>query len=216
MRTFRQSGLLIGLVASAALVLAYVGVKSTDPAALKAIVDGAYPFGPVIFIVLQIIACVITPLSGSTFYLLAEPLFGLRLGFIYLYFGSLIGYVAAFAIGRSLGRPAVIRLIGEDALERFTESSRGMGHTAVLLYGRALLFGLQDVISYVYGLMDIPFGKHLAVTAASVLAQTAIGVVIGRTLSSSSPAIFAAYLVVTVVVIPWAFAAWHRRGVRSN
>lgn len=101
--------------------------------------------------------------------------------------GSLIGASVLYAIARRGGRPLILRLRGalridEPALER--AERRFERHSAwIVLLGR-MVPGLRSVVSLPPGLLRMPFGRYLALTAAGSLAWNLLLIVLGQQLGS--------------------------------
>lgn len=101
--------------------------------------------------------------------------------------GSLIGASALYLIARRGGRPLLLRLRGplrvdQSALDR--AERRFERHSAwIVLLGR-MVPGLRSVVSLPPGLLHMPFGRYLALTAAGSLAWNALLIVLGQLLGS--------------------------------
>ncbi len=101
--------------------------------------------------------------------------------------GSLVGASVLYFIARCGGRPLVLRLRGalrvdEPALER--AERRFERHSArIVLLGR-MVPGLRSIVSLPPGLLRMPFGRYLALTATGSLAWNALLIVLGQQLGS--------------------------------
>ena len=101
--------------------------------------------------------------------------------------GSLVGASVLYFIARRGGRPLVLRLRGalrvdEPALER--AERRFERHSAwIVLLGR-MVPGLRSIVSLPPGLLRMPFGRYLALTATGSLAWNALLIVLGQQLGS--------------------------------
>lgn len=101
--------------------------------------------------------------------------------------GSLIGASALYAVARRGGRPLVLRMRGalrfdEATLDR-AERRFERHSTKVVLLGR-MVPGMRSIVSLPPGLLRMPFGRYLALTAIGSLAWNALLIVIGQQLGS--------------------------------
>ena len=154
--------LLVGLVAAAALV----GVPDAD--ALRAGVAGLGPLGPVVFVLLYA-AATLLPLPKNVITAVAGLLFGLVEGVLLVLPGALLGALAAFGLGRWLGR---------DAVERFTGTR--VARVDALLARRGLVAILVSRLLPVLPFTGINYAAGLtAIRLRDFVLGTAIGIVPG-------------------------------------
>lgn len=101
--------------------------------------------------------------------------------------GSLIGASTLCLIARRGGRPLVLRLrrvlrVDERSLD--LAERRFERHSAwIVLLGR-MVPGLRSLVSLPPGLLRMPFGRYLALTAAGSLAWNALLIALGQQLGS--------------------------------
>lgn len=101
--------------------------------------------------------------------------------------GSLLGASFLYALARRGGRPLLLRMrrvlrIDEAGLER--AEKRFARHSAkVVLLGR-MVPGLRSIVSLPPGLLRMPFGRYLALTAVGSLAWNALLIVAGQQLGA--------------------------------
>lgn len=109
---------------------------------------------PVIFVFLQALQVIISPIPGEVTGFLGGYLFGLRPGFIYSTIGLALGTLAAFWIGRWLGAPIVARYLTSQVIERFRFVMQAEG--AILVFIIYLIPGFpKDIVSYLFGISPI-------------------------------------------------------------
>lgn len=101
--------------------------------------------------------------------------------------GSLAGASALYAIARRGGRPLVLRLRGmlrldEAALHR-AEQRFARHSSKVVLLGR-MVPGLRSIVSLPPGVLRMPFGRYLALTAIGSLAWNALLIGAGQQLGT--------------------------------
>jgi len=111
---------------------------------------------PVIFIGLQALQVIISPIPGELTGILGGYLFGQWVGLLYSTIGLTLGSVVAFAVGRWLGARYVRKLVSADIWHKmdFIVETEG----AILCFIIFLMPGLpKDVTCYLFGLSPMPF-----------------------------------------------------------
>ena len=110
---------------------------------------------PVIFIIIQALQVVISPVPGEATGFLGGYLFGVWLGFIYSTIGLTAGSVGAFGVGRWLGAHFVRNLVSKSAWDRLGFIVEAEG--AILCFIIYLIPGLpKDMVSYLFGISPMP------------------------------------------------------------
>ena len=74
---------------------------------------------PFIFILIQILQVVITPISHYTVSIAGGFIFGLWPGFFYNFIGRVTGTIIAFYLGRFLGRRIIKHLVKEETIKKY-------------------------------------------------------------------------------------------------
>jgi uncharacterized membrane protein YdjX (TVP38/TMEM64 family) len=134
-----------------------------DKAFLKETVEGWGYMGPVVFIVVQALQVIISPIPGEATGLAGGFLFGTALGFIYSTVGLTLGTLACFGIGRWLGATVVQRFVAEHHREKMGFIVEAEG--AILCFILYLIPGFpKDIISYLFGLSPMPFWVFAALS----------------------------------------------------
>jgi len=118
------------------------------------------PYGtlaPLIFIIIQIVQVIITPISHYAVGLAGGFIFGTWRGFLYNWTGRVIGTLIAFYLGRKFGRKIIKRLVKEETLSKYDK---------IFDKGKLLLFLMyflpvfpDDELSYLAGFSSIK-AKH--------------------------------------------------------
>jgi len=112
--------------------------------------------GPLVFIVIQALQVILSPIPGEATGLAGGFLFGVSLGFFYSTIGLTLGTLACFGIGRWLGRPFVRRFVADHYWERMGFIIEAEG--AILCFILYLIPGFpKDILSYLFGLSPMPF-----------------------------------------------------------
>jgi uncharacterized membrane protein YdjX (TVP38/TMEM64 family) len=110
---------------------------------------------PVVFMALQALQVIVSPIPGEATGILGGYLFGQWLGLLYSTIGLTLGSVAAFAIGRWLGAHSVRNLVSPETWNRLGFIVEAEG--AVLCFIIYLIPGLpKDIVCYLFGISPMP------------------------------------------------------------
>jgi uncharacterized membrane protein YdjX (TVP38/TMEM64 family) len=128
-------------------------------AGLRGWIESFGPWGPLVFLLLYILAVVIA-LPGSVFAVTAGALFGSVVGVILMSVGSTVGAVLAFLIARYAARGTVERRLAGNAtfqrLDRLTEE-----HGAVIVaFTRLVPLFPFNLLNYGFGLTRVPLRTY--------------------------------------------------------
>ncbi len=122
-----------------------------DPALLNEALRGWGWLAPAVFIAIQALQVIISPIPGEATGLLGGFLFGLSVGFIYSTIGLTIGTMVSFWIGRWLGSVVVRRYVSDQVWERLGFIVEAEG--AILCFIIYLIPGFpKDIVSYLFGI----------------------------------------------------------------
>ncbi len=139
-------------------------------------VDQAGPFAPGFFVLIYAFTTLF-PVPKNLLSVLAGLVFGMWLGLALVWGAAMLGAVAAFAIGRLLGREAVEQLTGarvaaiDDILTR---------HGLLSMIGVRLVPVLPfTAINYTAGLTGLPLGSYVSGTAIGIIPGTVAFVALG-------------------------------------
>ncbi|MGW8187550.1 MAG: TVP38/TMEM64 family protein [Desulfobacterales bacterium] len=132
--------------------------------------DAAGLWAPLVFILIYTVGvCLFVP--GTILTGLGAAIFGPYLGFIYVWFGAMLGASAAFVIGRTLGRDFAASLIG-DRLKKYDEAIERNGF-ATVLYLRLVYFPFTPM-NFGMGLTRVRFWDYVAGTGLGIVVGTFI------------------------------------------
>ena len=126
---------------------------------------------PVIFIGLQALQVIISPIPGELTGILGGYLFGQWVGLLYSTIGLTLGSVVAFAVGRWLGARYVRKLVSADIWHKmgFIVEAEGV----ILCFIIFLMPGLpKDVTCYLFGLSPMPFWVFAVVSMLGRIPST--------------------------------------------
>ncbi len=205
-----RPAVLVLLIALAAVVAVLVGVP--DAQQLRADVAAVGPAAPVLFLAVYA-AATLAPVPKNVFSVAAGLLFGLVEGTAVVLLAALLGALAAFALGRALGREAVERMTGGRAARVDALLGR---HGLLAVLGVRLVPVLPfTAINYAAGLTAVRLRDYVLGTALGIVPGTVAYVALGAygTSPGSWPFLVA---VLVLVALTAGGAAWaHRRRTRT-
>ncbi|PYN96273.1 MAG: hypothetical protein DMD91_22050 [Candidatus Rokuibacteriota bacterium] len=118
---------------------------------------------PVVFIAIQAIQVIISPIPGEITGPVGGALFGTLWGVIYSTIGLTVGTLACFWVGRKWGEPLVRPWLSEHNWNRLNFIIEAEG--AILCFILYLIPGFpKDIISYLFGISPMPFWLFAAVS----------------------------------------------------
>lgn len=201
--------LLTGLLVSGVVLARWIGIP--DPDALRSSISTSGLPGVAAFVVGYVI-CSLLVVPKGVLSIAAGLAWGLLPGVGLVMVGALLGAIAAFWLGRWLGRDTVARLAGKH-LDRLDDLVDRHGVAAIVVV-RLIPVIPFTVINYAAGLTAIRFGPYLLGTALGIIPGTFAYVALGaygtEPGSWEFAAAVAAFLALTVI---GAIAARrHRRG----
>jgi uncharacterized membrane protein YdjX (TVP38/TMEM64 family) len=200
-------GLLVALAAVLALTLDLPSVP-----ALRSWVEGMGPLGWA-GMALGVAAVLLAPMPRSLLSFLVGVVAGFWTGLGVCLLGGLLGALAAFALSRGLGRPAVARF-GARRLARVDRLAVDRGFLAVLA-GRLVPVVPFVVLSYGAGLTAVGWRPYAAATVVGLVPSTVLQVGLGASapliVSWASATTVLPLLAVLGVVGAVAFVRWRRR-----
>jgi len=141
-------------------------------------ISGLGPLGPLIFIGLYILACVLL-LPGIILTLGAGAVFGVVQGFITVLTGATLGATCAFLVGRYLAREWVARRIaGNEKFKAVDEAVAREGWKIVLLTRLSPVFPFI-LLNYVFGLTRVSLKHYFFASWLGMIPGTMMYVYIG-------------------------------------
>lgn len=172
----RSKAIIKALVLVAFIVGAIVLVKYTpvrgylNKDALGNFLDAVGVWAPLVFIFIYAAGvCLFIP--GTLLTGLGGAIFGPYWGFVYVWFGAMLGASAAFFIGRFLGREFAASLIG-DRLKKYDDAIERNGF-ATVLYLRLIYFPFTPM-NFGMGLTRVRFWDYFAGTGLGIIVGTFI------------------------------------------
>lgn len=127
----------------------------TSPEGLRGVLDPLGAWGPVAFLLFQVVQVVVAPIPANAIAFAGGALFGLWLGFLLSSAGLVIGSMIAFGLARIWGRPVVEALVKPDLVDRYIDGVVNR-HFLVLTAIFLVPFVPDDVLSFLVGLSSLP------------------------------------------------------------
>jgi uncharacterized membrane protein YdjX (TVP38/TMEM64 family) len=164
-------GLVIWLVMIESPIIAFVLRLYRDKYFLRDTVAAWGWMAPLVFVTIQALQVVISPIPGEITGPVGGALFGTGWGVVYSTVGLTIGTVICFAIGRKWGEPIVRPWLSEHHWDRLNFILEAEG--AILCFILYLIPGFpKDIISYLFGISPIPFWVFAVVSTVARIPGT--------------------------------------------
>jgi uncharacterized membrane protein YdjX (TVP38/TMEM64 family) len=163
--------LVVWLVVTDAPSIRFVVRLYRDKHFLKDTVAAWGWLAPVVFIVIQALQVIISPIPGEITGPVGGALFGVLWGVIYSTIGLTVGTLACFAVGRKWGEPLVRPWLSEQHWTRLNFILEAEG--AILCFILYLIPGFpKDIISYLFGISPMPFWLFAVISTLGRLPGT--------------------------------------------
>ncbi|MGT2934702.1 TVP38/TMEM64 family protein [Streptococcus castoreus] len=154
----------IALIGSFALVfwLYKLGILN-DSNALKDFVHHYRVWGPLIFIVIQIIQIVFPVIPGGITTVAGFLIFGPIAGFMYNYIGIIIGSVILFLLVKAYGRQFILLFVDEKTFYRYECRLETSGYEKLFIFCMLSPISPADVMVMVTGLTDMSLRRFTTI-----------------------------------------------------
>jgi uncharacterized membrane protein YdjX (TVP38/TMEM64 family) len=158
------------------------------------------PYSSAMFILLQALQVIISPIPGELTGVVGGYLYGVSFGFLFSSLGLTLGSWAAFEIADILGRPFVERFIRKDILDKFNFLSTNTGE--VICFLLFLLPGFpKDILCYVLGLTGMKLSIFLIVSTLGRMPGTYLLTIQGASIRKQDYPTAAIIAVLCVVLL---------------
>src|SRR3989442_15321354 len=148
--------IVIWLVAADAPIVRFVVRLYQDKKFLKETVRSWGVMAPLVFIAIQALQVIISPIPGEITGPVGGALFGTWLGLIYSTIGLTFGTLVCFALGRLWGEPLIRPWLSEHHWEKLNFVIEAEG--AIICFILYLIPGFpKDIISYLFGMSPMSF-----------------------------------------------------------
>lgn len=179
----------------------------TDRDRLVAIVESMGVFGPLLFMLLQLVQAIIAPIPSNVIGTIGGFLFGWW-GVLWTTISATLGAFIVFYLSRRFGRRLVEHFVKPETLKRFDfifESDRA----TIVLFLIFLIPGLpDDIVCYVAGLTKVPLRHLVMIFAIGRLPAVIVNNYVGMGLGEGN--ITLVFWVVAAAVLIFAVAYWQQ------
>ena len=169
--------------------------------------------GMIVFVLLAAVSAMVAFVSSAVLVPVAILVWGPTACFFLLWIGWFTGGLAGYAIGRYLGRPAVLRLVRPEALSRYEGWARS-GKTLVPMLIVQLAIP-SDLASYLFGLVRCRFVVFAGALALAEIPYALGAVYLGASFLERQLLPLAALGIAGILVSLWAIHRLHRGAVLS-
>jgi len=166
-----KAGILLFFILAAIIFVRYTGITDyLNADALGRFLAAAGLWAPLVFMIIYAVGvCLFLP--GTLLTGLGAAIFGAYWGFVYVWFGAMVGASIAFWIGRTLGREFAASLIG-DRLQKYDDAIERNGF-ATVLYLRLVYFPFTPM-NFGMGLTKVHFRDYVFGTGLGIIVGTFI------------------------------------------
>lgn len=183
-----------------------------DPDRARQLVADAGPWGPLIFVAMQIAQVLVAPIPGQVTGFLGGLLFGWPLGFALTMIGAAIGFTLIFILARKLGRPFVERFVDKKILAKFDYLIESHGTLVFFLIFLLPAFP-DDLICYIAGLTTIKIRTLVLISLLGRLPGNLLLSITGAGVAESNMQLVG--IIVTVMVVIAAIGLTQRKKIEQ-
>jgi uncharacterized membrane protein YdjX (TVP38/TMEM64 family) len=153
--------IIIGLFA-----ISYLWFEQTGTERISAFIDRQGLWAPIFYMLLMVLAVVISPIPSLPLAIASGSIFGGLLGGLYSITGAAVGAQIAFEISRKLARPWVMRHFPDAMM--LSEKKYSNTLPLMILATRLLPVFQFDIVSYAAGMTKVRRWKFQAATIAGM------------------------------------------------
>jgi uncharacterized membrane protein YdjX (TVP38/TMEM64 family) len=171
-----------------------------DRESLSQLLTSYGPLSVVIFIALQIVQVIVSPLPGDVTGIIGGYLYGPFLGTVYSTIGLTIGSWLAFLLARTLGMPFVEKIIRPATIRKYDHFIEHQGRVISFIF--FLIPGFpKDTLCYILGLSHMRNRDFIVISTVGRLLGTIILSLQGSSLREDQDTIFFILMGVTALII---------------
>ena len=163
--------IVIWLVAADAPIIRFIVRLYQDKKFLKETVRSWGWMAPLVFIAIQALQVIISPIPGEITGPVGGALFGTWLGLFYSTIGLTVGTLFCFWVGRKWGEPLVRPWLSEHHWNQMNFVLEAEG--AIICFILYLIPGFpKDILSYLFGISPMPFWLFAVVSTVARIPGT--------------------------------------------
>lgn len=163
-----------------------VGIQAFGVENIRAAIQSAGAFAPLIYIGIKTATYVFAPLSSGPIQVGSGVLFGLWEGTLYTLIGEVLGGSISFWLARRFGHGVVRRMVGVEGMVKVDAFVNQIVDWKTLTYARLFLFPVYDFISYAVGFSRLPFRTYVIVSTLVGAIPTFAAVAFGTALTGEN------------------------------
>lgn len=156
---------IIGILATIALLIyGYQAGIFSSAEQLSYMISQAGIWGPLIFIFIQIVQCVIPIIPGGLSCVAGIILFGPFYGFIYNYIGILLGSLINFILARHYGKPLIETIVSKKTYNKYISwLDRGKHFDKLFALAIFIPVAPDDFLCMLAGLTKMTYKKFITI-----------------------------------------------------
>jgi len=189
----------IWLVVTDAPLVRFLVRLYQDKHFLKETVRAWGVWAPLVFMAIQALQVIISPIPGEITGPVGGALFGVLWGVIYSTIGLTFGTLVCFALGRLWGEPLIRPWLSEHHWEKMSFIIEAEG--AIICFILYLIPGFpKDIISYLFGMSPMPFWVFALVSTVGRLPGTWISSYFGANVGEQQYIYAIAFIAITAAL----------------
>lgn len=170
-----------------------------DGQIIRTYIETAGYLGPVLIILLMVVAVMVSPIPSAPIALAAGAAYGHTWGTIFILVGSVLGATGAFYVARYLGFEFVQKSARNYFSSKLLKSQNAL--MGIVLVSRLMPFLSFDIISYAAGLTNLAFWRFALATIIGIAPASFILAHVGSEMVSSELKEIAAALALLAVLV---------------
>src|SRR5262247_3648762 len=196
---FALLALVVWLVVADAPIVKFLVRLYQDKKFLKETVRSWGWMAPIVFIAIQALQVIISPIPGEITGPVGGALFGTWWGLFYSSIGLTVGTLFCFAVGRKWGEPLVRPWFSDHHWNRMAFILEAEG--VILCFILYLIPGFpKDILSYLFGLSPMPFWVFAVVSTLGRIPGTWISSYFGANVAEQQYIYAAAFIALIMAI----------------
>jgi len=205
---------LLTIIPIVLLILGYIYPSTffSNQDAIRGFVESYGVFAPIVFVIIQILQVVLTPINHYVIGLAGGFIFGTWYGFILNWIGRVIGTLIAFYLGRKFGRKIIKHVVKQETLSKYDK---------IFEKGKLILFLMyflpifpDDELSYLAGFSSMKAKVFIPIMLLGHIGGSLGLAFLGSGLSYSNP-LFIIFSLITLIA-GVLFVIFYKRHVKNN
>ncbi|MDR0591544.1 MAG: VTT domain-containing protein [Candidatus Nomurabacteria bacterium] len=187
-----------------------------NASAVKDFVSSTGAFGPLVYVLLQVVQVVVAPIPGQVVGIIGGYLFGWW-GFLLSMIGGCLGYYIIFRISRRFGRPLIEKVFKKEQVKKFDYVTESNGPLLLFLIFLLPAFP-DDMICYLAGLTKAPIKNLMLAAVFGRIPGFLVANLAGMGLGTNNLSLIVVTAIGTLIAIGIGYwqRDWLNRFVRSH